>query len=254
MIIKYKAGQRRGRIELPDTVAEITFGQFIDFKQSESAFFEAEELIDRYAAMMEAAAHIAKGNIDPLPITGKDDEISIEFIYRYIVGLINSYNPEASLDAFSFRVAHHGEVFEVAGNADKIMTGFGLTAGEVIEVMEYRRRAGRMTTEIDAGNIGFSLGLSELAILLRKPGEKLPVSKAERTTFIEERRKLFEDLPMDAVLNVRFFLTLKLLKSGERANTITFSTAFRKTGDGRRDSNGRPRSLLKLFGTHRGTT
>jgi hypothetical protein len=101
------------------------------------------------------------------------------------------------------------------------MMNLSMTTGEVFECLEYQRRnkERREQHPTEVGNLEFSLGLSEFAILVRQPGEKLPSNKSQRRRFIERRREFFADLQLDKVLDVRFFFLRSLLRFGTIPST-----------------------------------
>lgn len=70
----------------------------------------------------------------------------------------------------------------------------------------------------DNGNFVFSRYLHMMAILCRKPGEKLPWKPAERKRFINERAAEFQDIDTATGLDIDFFLlsTLAALKKNHR--------------------------------------
>jgi len=75
------------------------------------------------------------------------------------------------------------------------------------------------------GNLTFSRYLYMMAILCRKPGEKLPVKHAEKKNFINERAAFFQEIDTKTALDVDFFL-LSIL-SALKANHQTVGSLIR---------------------------
>lgn len=80
----------------------------------------------------------------------------------------------------------------------------------------------------DDGNLAFSRYLYMMAILCRKPGEKLPVKHTEKKAFINSRAAFFEDIDTATALDVDFFLlsTLKSLKKNQQTVGSLILPAF----------------------------
>lgn len=151
------------------------------------------------------------------------DEITTIRLYAHVITIINQYEPE-TIDK-GYKV----EWFDVEYNKDqsksknvkcdyfvepeaalRIMAGDKTyTNGEVISAIEYDRSANKEIDSVgdESGNIEFNLSLAQLAILLRREGERLPMRRKDRIRFIDRRKRIFENLTLDVVLNVRFFLS-----------------------------------------------
>lgn len=162
-------------------------------------------------------------NIDFFLTFGKD--VSVQRLYVHLFTIIdNFYDEKVHLGK---SVNHSVEWFETAkkrkpcvyvierGRTQSMITGerVKFTTGETIEIKEWQRLTnGAIKSKGDPeGNFAFSLGLAEVSIICRKPGEELPFLKSERDAFIKQRMKIFSDLPTSEVLRVRFFL-LRILR------------------------------------------
>ena len=88
------------------------------------------------------------------------------------------------------------------------MTLEGVSTGEAIEVLEFRRIAEKNLEEkkFALGSMDFTLGLRELAILVRKKGEALPWNRKELESFLNDRMQTFRTVTAGEVLTLRFFL------------------------------------------------
>lgn len=262
-------------IEVPQHLSEIRFVQFCEFREKEQAFWKENEQRENsesdpenealtYLKLEEAIKVFSGEGIESVPVSLEGDnfqamidagyrlkigdEVTLLRYYAHIVTLINGYKPEKIPTTFEWK-SEKGKTYKVKSEeAARAIYGTAMTAGEAITVLEYQRRAGlseRMGLT-GIGNIEFSLGLTELAILLRRPGEKLPADKRKRDQFIEQRREVFADVTLDVVMSMRFFLLNSLLSCATICNT-NFSGRARLTQDGGklRTASAKPRSGRK---------
>ena len=219
-------------LDIPLSVEEITFEQFIDFTAKEQKFFESVESDKEPKAIDESIGHLIEaigllvaGDVEQLPFSADDDaeqliqsnfmlsidsigqELTIIKLYAHCVNLISSYQPV--IPPAEFNLEWNGIRYTINRNeAVRSLLNVPLTAGEVITTLELQRKtvnAIKKKGDPD-GNLAFNLGLQEMAVLLRKPNERLPSNRRKRIDFIDERVKTFRHLPMDIVLDVRFFL------------------------------------------------
>lgn len=252
----------RYEIEVPQALEEITFVKFCEFRQLESEFWkenearasedgtipesEAEALV--YLKLEDALKVFSGPGIECVPVSIEGDnyqqmidqgyrlkigdEVSLLRYYAHIVGLINGFKPAEIPVNFEWK-SEKGKIFKInKQEAARAIFGTAMTAGEAITVLEYQRRAGLAEKKglAEIGNIEFSLGLTEVAILLRRPGERLPADKRKRDFFIEQRREVFADITLDVVMSLRFFLLNSLLAYATTRNT-NFSGKARLTLD-----------------------
>lgn len=245
MVITYKQPDgSEEAINVPMHPREISFSRFCDFRNARATFEDAELDPQEYAAQLTAGLnHLVPGiRVAGIPFTldedwDKDlvdggyfikvgDQLSILRIYAHIVNVVNSYQPEEVPDIFRF--THQGQDFEIQRRraADAML---GRTTGEMIETLEYQRRATLLmeSERKDVGNLDFELGLTELAILVRQPGEELPADKPSRDAFIEKRRRLFASVDLETIIGIRFFFLSSLLASRTTPTTATFGKVLR---------------------------
>jgi hypothetical protein len=221
--------------ELPFLCSEMSFSDFCDFLQCEHEYLEAEDFDDRFEALIRSVECFTHCDLDFLPFSFAGDDklirtsfrvrlgvdLSLMRVYAHIINVIEGYRTQAGGEK-TFEFKHKGKTFHLNGDrAVRTMMNLSMTTGEVFECLEYQRRnkERREQHPTEVGNLEFSLGLSEFAILVRQPGEKLPSNKSQRRRFIERRREFFADLPLDKVLDVRFFFLRSLLRFGTIQNT-----------------------------------
>lgn len=229
-------------LDIPMSVSEITFRDFISFTASEQEYFKAlevnevetkkdrvsllEKTKDSYIHLLEGCSYLVKGDISRLPNISSNsvqqlidngytltyDALNKEFglleLYAHFINLINSFNPEKCLED-SFVIDWKGRTYQIhKDESARTLLDIPLTAGEVVTAMEFQRRAIEVEKRKgdSEGNMAFALGMREMAVLCRRENEVLPYRKKELSEFIIRRAKIFEDLPMDIVLSVRFFL------------------------------------------------
>ena len=213
------ASTTAGDINIPVDVSEIKYSEFLNFKLYEQEFFDAPEE-EKPAALVELVRNAYEFDVDNLPFGSPDkeytfltigEEITVMGLYHHYINLINTFNPDIKN---TYEIEYRGEKYYLDPvGIMKSLEGAAYTAGEVITVCEYKRVLSKKTDNLDEdAAMNLKLGLVEMAVLLRKKGEKLPLRQSERDAFISKRAKHFEDMSMDKVLAVRFFL-LDILKA-----------------------------------------
>lgn len=249
MILLFQVDEHGYSIDLPMHLSEVKFSDFCDFKAAENAYWEINKEADPedpepVSALLRALKCVVRGDLEQIPFAGASDsysdlietgyqlrigdEISILRIYAHLVVLVQEYKPETIPETLT--LSWLGNAYTVhSGPTARILSGRYLTTGEAIEVLEYQRRAGKAVeaTPGETGNIEFTLGLTEFAILVRREGEKLPSDRKELTRFINGRQKIFSGLPLDRVMDLRFFLLNALVKSRKTQITGSSGTDLR---------------------------
>ncbi|MEL6356024.1 MAG: hypothetical protein AAFQ37_03725 [Bacteroidota bacterium] len=234
------------RYNLPLDCSEFTYGQFIDFRAKEEQFLELAQEKDKVneaaTAMAEAVAQICGDEIKQLPfaVQGDDltrfekvkfklglaDEISIIRLYAHILTITRRFAPKDKWNPkklpieikFNFR----GNKYKVnRRSAVRVMANKPLLTCEMIEVLEYHRRTEKEKKKRpqEASNLDFTMGLTQFAILCRRPGEKLPADEGERERWLTKRRKLIANVSAEDVFRVRFFLIAAFLNYSAENNT-----------------------------------
>jgi hypothetical protein len=151
------------------------------------------------------------------------DELTLIRLYAHVLNVINSFVPDKIPETFKFK--HKGKSFEIESKpAARMLTGMAFTAGEAIEVLEYMKRAQEALKKNPSqeGNIDFTLGLTEIAILVRQKGERLPAERPRLEKFIVLRRELFKSLSLDVVLSIRFFFSQYITELRNNPNFAPF--------------------------------
>lgn len=223
MIAKLSTG---ATINLPLTAHEVQWEVFCDFKDQEQEYFKAQEDEDSQAAIIaitRALAYVYGDWILDLPFTLDEpidklfldgftvtlgDDLSIMRLYAHLNTIINTFKPETLKDKV-FKLVISGEEYQLDQlKAAKFLTLEGVTTGEAIEVLEFRRIAEKNLEEkkFALGSMDFTLGLRELAILVRKKGEALPWNRKYLEAFLNSRMEIFRGVTAGEVLTLRFFL------------------------------------------------
>lgn len=270
MIMLYQQDGEEKRIDIPIHVSEIAFGDFCDFRTHEQLYFQARESGDIDEAvnqLITALQFIFKGDLFsfPLSVTDNDfelivkrgrliepgDNLTINLLYGHFHLLVNSFTPDRI--PVNIELNHEGNKYTIVElEAVRVLQKQPLSVGEVIEVMEIQRRsieAQDLEKKIATGNIDFTLGLTEFAILVRQPGERLPAGRRKLDAFINARRELFKTLPLDSVLAIRFFLLNTLLKYSQMANTNFSGRARLKAIEPPAKRNRKQKNVLRKLGT-----
>lgn len=230
-------------LDIPFSVHEITFNDFCDFKTAEAKFLKGIEDKDGETAtwaLIEALNRLIEGPVNclPLDVKGDDlqelieseyrigigDELSVNRLYVHIITTINTFLPESIPEVWELKSLGFGK------SAFRVLTKEPLTTGEALELLEFQRRAARALEETphEVGNIDFTLGLTELALLCRKKGEHLPSERPKLDRFLNERRKVFAAATMDEILTLRFFLHRWLARSTKTRNINFSGTVHRR--------------------------
>lgn len=237
---------------IPLSVAERTFGRFCDFKALEqlywakvkeagaeyreehdlpemSALDELKHTLEITRAFQAMMATIIDGNIEDIEFSiegdepakliedkyhiGMEDDISLMRLYAHWITLVDSFKPEKIPTIIKMDM--EGTTCELTKErAEILFMGEGTTAGQLIEVLEFRRRCLHLaeTTINEAnGNLDFNLGTTEMALLVLPKGVKLPHKRGPLMKHINEWKKKWEFVPLDELLTIRFFLVTTII-------------------------------------------
>lgn len=156
-----------------------------------------------------------------------DPELSIHRLYIHLVNLMNSYENHVQPKQYViewYDIDEKGNevpckyYMDPTRSIDLLIgdtnthtnpiTSKRYTSGEVLEILEFQRSFSKKinATQDTDGNLSYNLGLSEMAILLRKDGYKLPRKRADFRAHIEKYKRIFAKLPLNVVFDCRFFL------------------------------------------------
>lgn len=241
MIAQLSTGQE---INLPLTAHEVRWEAFCDFKDGEREYFQSlenEDIQTAIGAIAKALTHIYGDWITDLPFTLDEpndelflshytvtlgDDLSLMRLYAHLNTIINAFKPETLSDKV-FKIVIGGEEYQLDQlKAAKFLTLEGVSTGEAIEVLEFRRIAEKNLEEkkFALGSMDFTLGLRELAILVRKKGEALPWNRKELEAFLNSRMQVFRGVTAGEVLTLRFFLINSYLLWLQNQTTNSFGT------------------------------
>lgn len=194
-------GQPDVKLELPETIAEVTLEKYLDFNEAceenqddevpfellairaVSAWFDID-----YKLLLDNKLHGAK-------FGGFYDAILP--VFAHLSNVVGSYKFENRPKSYQIG----GKVFSLPYD---LIGENSLTVAEAIEVLEVKRLLNNNTK-----NGKYTESIRTAAILLRLEGERLPHDQPDIDNFINERIKFFTEhkLPMQAGLDSVFFLT-----------------------------------------------
>ena len=280
LLIKTKSGEEK-ELNMPFNVNDVTFSQFCDFKEQEFKFLESVKSIreaeskennididgvsfDAILSLSMAVSSIYGEHVSEVPFRLKNETttklitdgfiytpdnvfqvpITLERLYAHFVNLVNSYRDKVTGKNYSF--IYKGNRYYV--NKDKfldMLTGERMTTGEVLEVLQVNVNLKKRVNHIASdANINFALGLSEFALLCRRKNEQLPSDRGKLTKWRNKRVLHLQDLRLDKVLDVRFFLRSTIIDSNLNPTTNYSLKASRPQ---------RLRNLKKRIGVNRTT-
>lgn len=236
--------------DIPMSVHERTFENFCDFKGAKAKLDEIDEgEVFSPNDLIDILKHMVTGDLTKLPLGADVDieqllesnytitiddltnqvEISLWRLFAHVVNVIKSYVPESVPETFKLNFKGNNFLIKKRRVVTNMLQA-PYTTGEIIEAREYQRIAEHNVSEVpkESGNIDFNLGLAEMAILVRQPGEELPSSKSKLTKFIDERKKLFRHMPLNHVLDLRFFFIYSLLSYESSQEPNSFGKGHQK--------------------------
>lgn len=233
--------------DIPLAVAERTFGRFCDFKALEQLYWDkvreggaeyreendlppmnaldilkhTQEITTAFESMM---ATIIDGNIADIEFSiegdsptklienkyhiGLEDDISLMRLYAHWVTIVDAFKPEKVPRIIKMDM--EGTTCELTKERVEILfMGEGTTAGQLIEILEFRRRCLFLAETVKSeatGNLDFNLGTTEMSLLVLPKGVKLPHKRGPLMKHINEWKKKWEFVPLDELLTIRFFL------------------------------------------------
>lgn len=139
------------------------------------------------------------------------DDLSLERIYYHVINVIQRYQPSVPM----WSDYQWGEYVLPVQMVRGLIEANTLTAGEFIEMQylaELNKRVTSGYADVD-GNMQYRIGLSQMAVLLKKEGESVPSQKSERDAWLSARCREMKDIPLDVYFDVCFFLSLHLKRS-----------------------------------------
>lgn len=194
-------GQPDVKLELPETIAEVTLEKYLDFNeaceenQDEEVPFELLA-IRAVSAWFDIDYRLLLDNkLTSTRATQFYDAILP--VFAHLSNVVGSYKFENRPKSYTIG----GKVFSLPYD---LIGENSLTVAEAIEVLEVKRLLNNNTK-----NGKYTESIRTAAILLRLEGERLPHDQPDIDSFISERIKFFTEhkLPMQAGLDSVFFLT-----------------------------------------------
>jgi len=185
-------------------------------KELENLYDFTFEAYCEFRSKVIESEHTIEDLIQALCILYNSDSLSMWHLselldlYNSTIQMINDYQPTNVLTWNGYEV--------VAPEINPI------TVGESITLLEFDRRAGKVLDKDYNANIDFNLGLEQFAVLLRKPGEQLPLDLSKRIAFIDARKQIAKQAPLWLILNVRFFFIRKYRPYLIKSVLDTYST------------------------------
>ena len=218
-----------GEFRVPTHPSEIEFGAFCDFRVADEKLHREPEanLAQRELYMTEAVEQLVTGDVRSIPLyplIGEtiEQEISVLGLYQFVVRAINAYEPEEV--PVVAKVERDGKLYVAEWEPTaRALRHRALTSGESLIVLELQRLSalnpGNLANE---GNVDFSLGCAQMAILVRQVGEELPVNQTERDEFIRERSKMWAHVDLATVLDLRhYFMSACLVYAKTRGSSFS---------------------------------
>lgn len=238
-------------LDLPVTVDDVgRFDDFCDFRAKEAEYIQAGndeqpfEIVQE--KLREALSVVVPGDLDSLPYAidendpkfiettyrvQLDQPLSLLRVYAHLINVVAEYKPTHIPETFELRRwpwrKHRYRIKR--GQAARMILDKPLSTGEAVECLEWKRITDQAVdaNPLGVGNLEFTYGLTQMALLLRKPGEKLPHERRELDQFIARRQVEFAGLPLSVILDIRFFLIAALLNSNKTKDSNSFGTDLR---------------------------
>ncbi len=207
-------------ISIPHSLGAIPISEYFEFKAARIKFLSQPDMDDTElaAAMLEVLPVLVEGPLERLPLFSNRKEFGIDYedlclydLYFHLTDIIDNYKPTPvgtryAVDWYDEKGKSCSYYLE-PDEAKRMQIGKGYSAGEVIELNEYRRKLLPMEEKDGTGKYELTLACRQLAILLRKEGEVFPWSRTKRKELVEGRTTVFQDFPASAYKDVAFFLT-----------------------------------------------
>lgn len=268
MIIEYKGTT----LDIPFDLSERTVNHHANFKAHEQVYLKAciegnekpddIEVTDQInAAFIDTVGQVVFGDLSKVPHVHIEDDIQAMFehgytltpldepsimrLYTHYVTLCNRYEPGRveltySIDWWTDEKQTEKTTYWIENNeAARLHDQKAYTSGEVILVQEWRRRIKNAIQQKGdpEGNLALTMDQTDLALLLRKNGEAIPANQGKRRLWLNKRKRVFNDFPLDELFRIRFFLIAigiqqaktRIIDSSLRSRTNQTSLATQKS-------------------------
>lgn len=231
-------------MNIPISVSDITYERFIELKKVDQAFLQ-EPTIEKLMQVSKFwhGHDVTMGDIpEPTFMYNIGDEVTHARTYYHVLNLINSYEPQLTK---TFQ--HKGKTWYV-----NPVVSDKMTVNEYIISAECQRRLNEIIESDEKrdleGQFEFSFNLKQFAALCRLKGENIPIDKNERDKWLNERMKVFEDIPMNVVLDVNAFFLSTISDYGKTMNLPLFSEGSQNIPQNKMHKQQRQRVVIKNTG------
>jgi len=230
-------------IDIPISVSELCFEDFIDFQNAEQEFFKDNMDIDgadvdsekieeeespkektlNVPMLLDCLSYVIKGDLSKFDYNieqeeldyifdtswvigndlGKVTDITIYHLYAHIVNMVNSYEPKELLKDFTYNWQKVDYVIQQE-DALAYMMGAALTSGEVISVLEFQRLAAKQGERKGVNQHNIDFNLSlEECAVLMRP-------KGFRLPFNERQRISYIDTQKEVFRKLPYDVVLNV--------------------------------------------
>lgn len=250
MTLYFKVDGEINQIGHATSCDDIRFDDFCDFRTEEAKYQQAirddKPIEEIQSILADALLNIIPGDVRSLPFAVSDtdhelvdttyqiqlnEEISLLRLYAHYLNMIQAYKPNSIPETFVVnRWPWAKDRYKIKSKpAARMILDRPLNTGEAIECLEWKRITDRAVEAkpLGVGNIEFTYGLTQIALLLRKEGERLPSDRRKLDQFIAQRRTTFQGLPLSVILDIRFFLIAALTNYGTTRDSGSFGTDLR---------------------------
>lgn len=252
--LKTTDGKSTVSVNLPETVDEIKLRHFTEFEKAherkEKVFTQLQSgdkpfaawRLDYIQAILDCVKAMNLGDLDNVAfgemveyLTSEDEntldfeqtEASVMKIHAHFYNVIAQYDGIARKaqwqDDYTF--TYKGQDYVIKGGYMDAISGqprfYQHSTAQVVESLEILRHYEKHKDQDPKGNYLFTSILYVMACFALKPGEEFPDNDLEIDRFINERVKLFQDVPLTVGLDVlNFFLhTGNSLNNRQSSNT-----------------------------------
>lgn len=166
------------------------------------------------------------------------ETITIQKLYAHIIVLFASYTPNEIKENFRFSWKYEfggkfqEEVFVIKETeVAKLMpySKVKFTTGEAVTILELQKNLREAIEENPdvTGGFSFNVGLRSFATICRPEGVELPIHDSDRDEYLTKYAKVFEEIPMNIVLDAQFFF-LHILTHSEKIRSMSTSSKVQK--------------------------
>ena len=253
---KVKHRTFKNEVAFPSTVDEITFKMwcaYFEMKEADPDWakemeklppkdqlemmgqWEDEQWLSYYLLILQYLTCFTSSDLKSLadaPLMG-DAGNGLVSIYLVLIGLVNSYEPNA-IESFEYK----GDTYIIdeveTDRFGRTMYGKNLTANQVVDALQYEHI---FNVKDEKGTFliadrKFQIDVALIAVLTKKvlkdgSFDERPLDYVKRQEWTEAKIMHFMDAPMTIALDVSFFLRSSKLKSLNTRTRETFSSRLK---------------------------